>query len=112
MQVPGLQVHLVPAQPYGLADPQAVPVHQEQQGPVTGPIATRSARRIEQMLHFGGGQVLAGACIPIGPAAGRGDFPVLGIWGGFSPLWQFNDLAHGGLHIFPKKVYYRESSRH
>ena len=105
-----LEVNLFPAKADRLANPKAMPVHQEEQSAISVPMPA-SDRRFKQGLHFRRGQVLSRAGGLVGLTPGRGDFPFYGGWSSFPSTPYFNDLAHGRQVYSPNNGYFRESHR-
>ena len=78
VQGAGGELHLIPAQVYQFGDTQAVPISHEDHGgvPVAPPIAFGGR---QQALHFGLGQVFAGAQVGVRHTLG-GDCAIYGGW--------------------------------
>jgi hypothetical protein len=80
-----VKIHLIPAQIGGLANAQSMPVRNQDHRSV--PIAPAVlARRLDQVLDLGAGQMFSGADLGISPPSWR-DCPIFGGWGDDSEGW-------------------------
>jgi hypothetical protein len=75
-----LQIDLIPPQRDEFADPQTVPVGEQDERRIAVAVPTNPARCANQPLDLLRRQVLARSPFTVRNAPGRGDFPVCGAW--------------------------------
>src|ERR1035437_7779466 len=99
-----LEVYLLPPKRYSLAHAQAVPIHQEQQRPVSGAVARSRAHRLQQPLDLVRRQELAGAGRHFARRVGGRTFPFTAVGEDFRRDGNSMTWPMTGTPTFPLRV--------